>query len=131
MGERGGKREGAGRKPKATKLGLDVKANLNELMRYRTALLRELHSPERIQKFITVLDEMLASDKINIRRDGAKMFYEILVKTQPPEEAKGGGDGPELTAEQLANIFRKELEEQNADGDTDLDSNGENGLGSS
>lgn len=126
MGERGGKREGAGRKPKAVQLGLDIKTNLNELIQYRAALLKALHSPERITKFIEVLDEMLASDKISIRRDGAKMFYEILVKSQPPEEAKGGADGPEKTAEQLANLYRKELEanrqQEDSNGDTDLDS---------
>jgi len=132
MGERGGKREGAGRKKKDIKLGLDLQKNILDLTKHKAKLLAALHSEERINKFINVLDEMLNSDKETIRRDGAKMYYDIIIKTQTPEgvDPSSTGAAPEMTAEQLANIFRKELEEKEkaSDGDPDMDSDGEDGF---
>lgn len=134
MGERGGKREGAGRKKKDIQLGLDLQKNVSDMVKQKAALLAALHTRERIERFITVLDEMLNSERETVRRDGAKMFYEILIKTQAPAELTPGSSG-EQTAEQLANLFRKELAEKNKqeglNGDSDMDSIGTDGLSSS
>ncbi len=85
-GNRGGKREGAGRKPKDIAVNLEMARTHTDVMKSKVKLLQALHDPEIVRWYIKILSNMLQSNNPGERRDAVKIITDIILKTEVPKE---------------------------------------------
>jgi hypothetical protein len=110
MAGKGGSRPGAGRKPKAIKLGLDMHKNAADMIQQKLRLLSKLHDTDIIDTYCEKLSEMLKSSNAGERRDAVKIITDIILKTETPTEVQDNHTKV-MTAEILVNKLRKERAE--------------------
>lgn len=106
-GNKGGRREGAGRKPKSIQLGLDIKQNTAEMVKKKMKLLSAVHNDDLINSYTQVLRSMLDSQSAGERRDAVRIITDIILKTETPKEAADVQE-QKMTAEILVNKLRAE-----------------------
>lgn len=127
MSQHGGKREGAGRKAKVTKVNEAVQESLKHMMRQKALLLSAFHQEELINDYVDVVKTMLKSHASTERKEAVRIITDILLRIQPPAEVRNAQTQKLSVVDLVERLKReRELEEDNDEiGSPYMDSDGE------